>query len=269
VSAYPWEAQRWAREQTVSGKTASAKKFVLVMLAVRAGDNGGEWSCFPSQATLAKDCQMGERSIRRHLASLEEDDGLIRREMRHRDDGTRSSDRIILLVGQPANLAASDGDNRPTTTGQPATGGRAEVPGEVPDKEKRVSADADAPSDDVVNLCALLAELVETDVGLRPKITNTWRKNMRLLLERGPVEYEPAPISAASVERLIRFVYEHRDADPNFSWAAQMRAPSGVRRNWVKAVAWAKKYRDRLEREERGEDDDSWMIRSVRAEEQT
>ena len=92
---------------------------------------------------------MGVRTVRRHLASLEAD-GFIRRAKRYREDGTRSSDLIFLTVTLPADLAASDGGlpaNHDRTTGQtvqglPATGGRAEVPDELPEGSTRYIADS-------------------------------------------------------------------------------------------------------------------------------
>lgn len=69
----------------------SAKKMVLLALADSANDEGT--NCFPSVATIIEKCSMGERTVFRHLASLEED-GLI---SRHERPG-RSTNYVLNVV---------------------------------------------------------------------------------------------------------------------------------------------------------------------------
>lgn len=57
----------------------SPKKMVLLSLADNANDEGTD--CFPSIATIVEKCSMGERTVFRHLSSLE-DDQLIKRHER-------------------------------------------------------------------------------------------------------------------------------------------------------------------------------------------
>lgn len=69
----------------------SAKKMVLLALADSANDEGT--NCFPSVATIVEKCSMGERTVFRHIASLEED-GLI---SRHERPG-RSTNYVLNVV---------------------------------------------------------------------------------------------------------------------------------------------------------------------------
>ena len=85
----------WAYEQDL----ASGAKFVLVALA--DGASNEDYTCYPGQETLARMTGQGARSVRRHLAELEAA-GLIVRERRNRKNGSRTSDRYTLKVGDPA-----------------------------------------------------------------------------------------------------------------------------------------------------------------------
>jgi len=107
-------ATAWAKKQ----KTGSATlKAVLLAVADYADENGCAW---PSQKRLAEDTELSARSVRDALAGLESK-GLIRREMRMRDDGSRASDRIILPSAGGENLAGG---------GEAASGGVGkDVPG--------------------------------------------------------------------------------------------------------------------------------------------
>lgn len=79
----------WAVEQRTG---SAARKAVLMNLADRADE---AWSCFPSQARIARETELGVRTVRRSLDDLE-GMGLIRRERRRRKDGTWTSDRFVL-----------------------------------------------------------------------------------------------------------------------------------------------------------------------------
>lgn len=105
-------ASTWAYEQEIQ---PSGKKFVLVALANFADEDG---FCYPSQETLAVMTGQTARSVRSHLASLEED-GIIQRKHRRGKTGQRTSDgytlkapphklkpkRKIIPVVQPENLS--------------------------------------------------------------------------------------------------------------------------------------------------------------------
>lgn len=82
----------WAYEQDLPSTT----KFVLVALADSASNE--DYSCYPGQQKLARMTGLDARSVRRHVKKLEVKE-LIKRERCHRKNGTRTSDRYILKVG--------------------------------------------------------------------------------------------------------------------------------------------------------------------------
>lgn len=108
----------------------STEKLLLYMLANYADEDG---VAFPSQARLADDGSMSERTVRSSLAALEEQ-GVIRRETRKRADGTRTSDRITLLIEGLDGHRQCASQPPATCVDPPATGADlpADFAGEVP-----------------------------------------------------------------------------------------------------------------------------------------
>lgn len=78
-------------------------KLVLLKLADRANDDG---ECWPGNASIAKACCIGERTLVRYMAKLEEL-GLMQIKRRHNDDGKRitNSYQLNLDGSLSANLA--------------------------------------------------------------------------------------------------------------------------------------------------------------------
>lgn len=124
------EYTTWAYQLEIDQPLA---KFVLVCLADVSDEHGRS---FPGQKRISRMTGMGERTIRRHLEWLEAH-GLVRREMRRRKDGTRTSDEYHLppkgptghigrwpstgnagRLSERARNADPDGDTTPATTGQ-------------------------------------------------------------------------------------------------------------------------------------------------------
>jgi hypothetical protein len=91
-------------------------------------------------------------------------------------------------------------------------------------------------SDDVSALCDHLANRVaELHNGARPN-TDAWPKQMRLLIERGPLHRErPEPMSPIKIRNTIDFIFDHM-ADPEgrgaFCWADQIRSAHALRDHW-------------------------------------
>ena len=85
--------QAMALAMRVKGLTTS-EKLTLLMLANYADER---LTCFPSQRTLSEDTGLSDKWLRQVLSSLESR-GIIARQERRRDDGSRSSD-LIRLVG--------------------------------------------------------------------------------------------------------------------------------------------------------------------------
>ena len=97
-----WEATNWARQAVATGVLKCGEGFVLVLLADHADEL---WSCFPSQERLARDSAQTERSVRRHLARLEEL-GLITVEARYGEGRGRVGSRYRLHEKALQALAA-------------------------------------------------------------------------------------------------------------------------------------------------------------------
>ena len=113
-------------------------------------------------------------------------------------------------------------------------------PDQEPDQEPGVGSAAAAPSEvrqDVEDCCAHLAARIEgySAGGARPPVTERWRKDMRLLIDRGWLRDEHAqPVPPAKVRASIDAVFD-RLADPGrdgFCWAAQIRSPGALRDHW-------------------------------------
>lgn len=96
-----FHASSWAKRQVTGSPN---RKALLMVLAEYAGphewepeDADGRHFCWPRQELLAGDTEMTDRSVRTHLAGLEEQ-GLIRRLARGGSGEGRQSDLIILAV---------------------------------------------------------------------------------------------------------------------------------------------------------------------------
>jgi DNA-binding transcriptional ArsR family regulator len=161
-------AKSWAYEQTTG---SPGRKSVLAALAEFADAEG---KCRPGQKTIAAMTEFEDRTVRRHLAKLEED-GFIERTERRRADGTRTSDETRLLApperlvppkkDQPDNLTGSEPstgqklqDNRTFTTDQPVnmSGPLLNEPSEEPSEEPVVGP---TPDDTTARCLRLLLEV--------------------------------------------------------------------------------------------------------------
>lgn len=78
------------------------QKLLLVALADFADENH---SCFPGQVVLSRMAGVSRETVSRNLAILESA-GLIVRSRRSRRDGSRSSDRFVLRVGEVSVLGS-------------------------------------------------------------------------------------------------------------------------------------------------------------------
>lgn len=87
-----FQAMAWAVKQKVGNATGKA---ILLMLANYADERG---QCFPSQETLATECECSKRSILDWLQKFE-DMGILTRERRHGAGGYRRADILTLRLG--------------------------------------------------------------------------------------------------------------------------------------------------------------------------
>ena len=88
-------------------------KCILMVLADYADEHG---YCYPGQRRLMAECELSERSLRDHLASMEAD-GLFERQRRFNEyGGQRASDGYLLpLAANPAGRAANRQPGVPPT----------------------------------------------------------------------------------------------------------------------------------------------------------
>ena len=112
------QAVAWAISQRVGSPTG---KVLLMCLANYANEHG---ECWPSQKTISKEAELGERATRDWLKKLEQA-GFIERHRRNRNDGSRTSDFIILnltkRVDSTSKNLTADNAARPN---QAASGSR-------------------------------------------------------------------------------------------------------------------------------------------------
>lgn len=99
------QALTWALDQSC---VTATEKAVLLVLANYVGAKG---ATFVGQETIAKQACCSVKTVERTLAGFEEL-GLIRRERRHRKDGSRTSD-MVFLIGP--NHPEKDDENLPDT----------------------------------------------------------------------------------------------------------------------------------------------------------
>lgn len=99
-----FQAMAWAVKQKVGNATGKA---ILLMLANYADERG---ECFPSQETLASECECSKRSVLDWLQKFE-DIGILTRERRHGTGGYRRADLIRLSLGAVNSRENISGEN--------------------------------------------------------------------------------------------------------------------------------------------------------------
>ena len=98
---------------------------------------------------------------------------------------------------------------------------------------------------EIVELCQTLADHVGQFLGdpkKRPKVTQRWYTDMRLLLDRGPLGRDaPEEIEPKRVMRCMEVIFTQMSTPEKkgFCWAAQVRSPHALREHWDQiAGAW-------------------------------
>lgn len=115
------EAEKWAWEQ----RLPPVRKLVLVAIAKHVNHLKSRDHCWPNLATLADECGIERRSVRRHVAELEIA-GLLRRDPRERSNRSQTSNLIVLLMDTPGRQRPASGtdespqepEEEPETTGE-------------------------------------------------------------------------------------------------------------------------------------------------------
>ena len=114
--------------------TSSPQKLILLLIAERVDNE--TFSCFPGQKLLSEEASMSERQVRQHLAALDKD-GHIIREARHRQNGSRTSDKITLagfesyLNSMNSIPIQATGGNPPVVSTTPTGGFAYDQPAEI------------------------------------------------------------------------------------------------------------------------------------------
>lgn len=119
-----WQALSWATEIGETRKLPPAARLLLFVLANQAGREGD--GLFPSVAWMAARTGLSDRTVQRLLGQFE-DDGLIRRKRRYRqEDGARTSDEMQLVLSTQYALelptTPSDTETPPGDTMSPPPG---------------------------------------------------------------------------------------------------------------------------------------------------
>jgi Helix-turn-helix domain len=168
---------------------SATEKLVLILAAQYADEQG---KCWPSQATLAAETGLTDRSIRRLLEGLEEK-GLIARKQRFSSDGRRLSDIMALqlpglCVRPPRTLATGDPD---TESGNPIN---------EPIKEKNPPAPKGA--EDIVEAIGLYNELArDHDLPRAVDITDIRRKAVGARLKEQGLDGWKVALAAVAESR--------------------------------------------------------------------
>ena len=245
--------------------TRGSDRLVLVSIANHAGQepsDDGTWEAWPGVDLIRREAGLDRsRTVQDALARLVAAGALERvvngaPDERIRKDQRPNLYRIVMDHGvtcgvtrctwcgvtrgaERGDASRPNGVTRDDTTGcRNASPEPSLEPSEEPSVKPTAVAASAAPLE-VEALCAHLADRIEAfhPTRARPPITAKWRKDMRLLLERGPLRDEHAeamtPARArASIDAVFDQLAEPTGRD-GFCWAAQIRSPHALRDHWV------------------------------------
>lgn len=176
------EALTWAFKQMAPSPGA---KFVLAALADQVRERDHD-RCTPGMATLMEMTNQGQRSLTRHLAELVTL-GLLKRERRNVGYQERLADVFILSL--PANMASSAlvANMAPAKMATSDTSGQIDCGqnGAIKEPHKKTTKSTTFPiREDVERICKHLADRIEGNGSRRPAVSDAWRTDARLLLDK-------------------------------------------------------------------------------------
>jgi DNA-binding transcriptional ArsR family regulator len=102
----------WVRTRRVDNP---ATKLILMLVFDHAGpQEDGRWVAWVGNRRLAEEACFaeganGQRTVRKHLAALQAA-GLVHREERRRENGSQTTNRVVLLVGDPPGPSGPGGE---------------------------------------------------------------------------------------------------------------------------------------------------------------
>ncbi len=119
-----WEASSWAMRQTAGGP---GPKCLLLALSNHVDKRGVG---YPGRATLAEECECRPATVSANFARLEQA-GLVERHQRHRANGSRTSDWVVLgpRAADRGEMRDADPAEYPSHVAAAARGGTETVPG--------------------------------------------------------------------------------------------------------------------------------------------
>lgn len=235
------------------GPKIRAQRYVLMTIADAANRDGEH--AHPGIAAMVEGSLYSRARVLGVVAELlaegwvevEEEGGGRGRATVYRIPGVADGGPRKGPVGGPPDDA-----NGPTTVEKGSNLERETVqsPGSAPIYATDTTEEHNASSlrSDVETLCGQLANRVAQHQGSpRPPITDRWRKDMRLLIERGPLHQEaPEPMPPERVAGTIAYIFDSM-SDPQgragFCWAAQVRSPGALRDHWHQMAAAAERDR--------------------------
>lgn len=187
---------------------STVRKAVALVIADHA--DADEWATVVGQVTIAAEAEVGVRSVRRVLAEFE-GEGLIRRERRHRRDGSRTSDRVVLVrervEGLPASVASGQSGRlprayRPENATLPASvAGRSEP--SVEPTEPKGSVRAPIPDEDETNRIGIWTALEELFGEVATKTGRSGRAKVARSLFSAGATYSEILLRAGAWEKLF------------------------------------------------------------------
>jgi hypothetical protein len=207
------QAINWA---LVTPTGSPLTKVLLIAVANYANEND---ESYPSIERLAQETDMSKSTVKRKLAELA-DMGLLVRSARGGEGTGRQTNRYKLIIGDA--MAQSEpgglGVTQTLARGQ-SEGGLGSPVSPKPNNQKtkdslpspdgdgqpttKPSKDAPGMRPEVDQLCDLLADRIEKNTGERPRITNDWRRQCRLMLD----------VDGRTVEKITKCI-EWCQADP-------------------------------------------------------
>lgn len=198
----PWYWQRWAFGQRVGNPV---RKLILTALAAKAESDTGY--CYAAQEELASYAECDERTVRRHLAGLEES-GMLTRRHEYRQGGGRLADGFLLLDGR----ASFWPDGTPIPDNLTGTAYRTEE-GVIPDR----AASALQPSTTTLDLSEERASAPVVKVGGKvvpqPLVAQAERA-LAVYCDQTERKLRPYGATGKPSESLTRILSRLLDAEP-------------------------------------------------------
>lgn len=239
-----------------------SQRLVLLSLANHADDRG---ICWPSIDTVAKEARLSRRRVEEAIRGLV-GTGIVKRTVNGAPVPGSNRPNLYRLLKAPDEVAGAKSSAPDVPAPDEVSGPDEVAPDEtssMPRTERPPLPRTDRPAKpsvepsvepsrthivaarhDVEALCVLLAARVGTHRDApQPPVTQRWLTDMRLLVDRGPLNQDrPTTLGAERVEKAIEFVFERlANANGNgFCWADQVRSPHSLRKHWHQLVTAGK-----------------------------